>query len=58
MWSNIEDMAKKKPQMSPAEQSARFREAAKKAEAGDAKAFERVFKKIVPARKPSRAKSK
>ena len=37
-------MAKKK--LSPAEQSARFREAANKA-GGDQKSFERAFKKII-----------
>ena len=36
------------------DQSARFREAAKKAEGGDAAAFERVFKKVVKA--PKKAK--
>ena len=39
-------MAKKKTLQ--AEQSARFREAAKKAGGADAKAFDRAFKKIVP----------
>jgi hypothetical protein len=37
------------------DQSARFREAAKKAEGGDAAAFERVFKKVV---KPTKADKK
>jgi hypothetical protein len=41
-------MAKRKRKMTAAEQSAAFREAAKKAEVDD-KAFERAFKKIVPA---------
>jgi hypothetical protein len=40
-------MKAKKHKDTPAEQSARFREAAKKAEA-DAKEFERAFAKIVP----------
>jgi len=41
-------MAPKGKKLSPSEQSARFREAAKKAEADETgKKFERVFKKIV-----------
>jgi hypothetical protein len=44
-------MPPKKKQLTPAEQSARFREAAKKAEVGDAKEFERAFKKIVLVKK-------
>jgi hypothetical protein len=40
-------MAKKK--LSPTEQSARFREAAREA-GGDQKSFEKAFKKIVPAK--------
>jgi len=42
-------MAKKR--LSQAEQSARFREAAKKAEVGNGKAFERAFKKVVQPKK-------
>jgi hypothetical protein len=37
------------------DQSARFREAAKKAEAGDAKEFERAFNKVVRAKKGPKA---
>lgn len=47
-------MAFRKKQLSPAEQSARFREAAREA-GGDQKSFERAFKKIVPIKpKPKR----
>jgi hypothetical protein len=42
-----------KKKSSSAEQSARFREAAKKA-GGDQKSFERAFKKIVPQKRPTR----
>jgi len=46
-------MPKKK--LTPTEQSARFIEAAKKAEADETgKKFERVFKKIVPPKKPAK----
>ena len=38
------------------DQSARFREAAKKAEVGDGKAFERAFKKIVPVKKKTQSR--
>jgi hypothetical protein len=48
-------MAQKK-KLSPAEQSARFREAAKKL-GGDQRSFEDAFKKIVPTRKKQKAKS-
>jgi hypothetical protein len=44
-------MPKAKHKDTPAKQSARFREAAKKAEMGDAKEFERAFKKVVPQQK-------
>jgi uncharacterized protein YehS (DUF1456 family) len=49
-----QDMAKKKIKMSQAEQSALFRESAKKAEVSGGKTFERAFKKIVPVRSPSK----
>jgi hypothetical protein len=49
-------MAKSKRKDTPAAQSARFREAAKKAEVSD-KAFERAFKKIVPPQKPAAKKA-
>jgi hypothetical protein len=45
---------KKSGKVSPAEQSARFREAAEKADADSARAFERAFKKIVPVKKPEK----
>ena len=44
-------MPPRKKVLATADQSARFREAAKKAGGADAKAFARAFKKIVPARK-------
>lgn len=47
-------MPKPRGKSSQAEQSARFREAAKKAEV-DSKEFERAFKKIVPV-KPKKPK--
>jgi hypothetical protein len=48
-------MVSPKKRASAAEQSARFREAAK--EAGvDPKAFERAFKKIVPEKTPAKRK--
>jgi len=49
-------MPSKKSRLTPAGQSARFREAAKKAEVDD-KAFERAFKKIVPEKKPAKKAS-
>jgi hypothetical protein len=39
--------SKKSKRLTPAEQSARFIEAAKKAEVGDAKAFDKAFTKIL-----------
>jgi hypothetical protein len=48
---------KKRTNDTQKEQSARFREAAKKAETGDAKEFERAFKKVVSA-KPSGRRSR
>jgi hypothetical protein len=43
--------SKKSKRLTPAEQHARFVEAAKKAEADESgKTFERAFKKIVPAK--------
>jgi hypothetical protein len=47
----------KKSGLKKVEQSARFREAAKKAGGADAKAFERAFKKIVSV-KPSGRRSR
>lgn len=49
-------MPPKKRVLTPAEQSARFREAAKKAEVGDGKAFERAFKTVMESQTSQRPK--
>ena len=48
---------KKEPELSPAEQFKRFREAAKKAGVTEKEEeFERVFQKVVPPRHPRKTK--
>lgn len=49
-------MAARKKAKSSDDQSARFREAAKQAEAGDEKAFERAFGKVVKAKSASQSR--
>jgi hypothetical protein len=49
---------RKEPELTPAEQFKRFREAAKKAEVTkDEEEFQRAFKKVVPRKQPRPSKA-